>query len=112
MKTLTLTAMAILFAPLAHADFNSDAAGKSVRCVGHQTIVVLDKARTEIMVIDAIDPGHPAKYKITKRESDGDSFVSYKGKEIGGTDEATVSLDDRGDEIVYKDGSKMALKCP
>lgn len=111
MTKLTLCAFALLLSPLAHADFNSDAAGKSVRCTGNQTIVVLDKARTLIMVIDAVDPGHPAKYQITKRNSDGDTFVSYTGKEIGGKGTATVSLDDRGDEL-DQDGARMKLQCP
>lgn len=110
MKSI-LVIPAILLAGLsARADFNSDSPGKSVRCTGTGTVVIADKARKVIKVIDLIDPGHPSQYKIVHRESDGDTETTYTSDR----DEVELTFSDRGDTLVYTGPrpTVLPLTCP
>jgi len=113
----TFFVLTMLVAGTVHASYNSNVPGKSVRCTGPQVVVIINKARTEITVINANDPGHPEKYQVLAdgKFTDGDTMVSYRGSD-NSEDPSYVDLnfDDQGDSLVYREDAEnpIKLKCP
>jgi hypothetical protein len=103
----------------AHADFSTDAQTKTVVCKAPQMIVKINQDRTQITVIDLIDPDHSEKYSVnpSKKVTDGDTFISYDGVEVSPDPETfvTLSLNDQGDSITFRhdtdEDAPIALDC-
>lgn len=114
MKTAFFAA-ALLIANFAHASFNTDVPGKAVRCHVANTTIAINKARTQITVTYAYDPGHPEVYNVLAngRTSDGDTFVTYEGQPVGSGDSVLLSFDDQGDQLAYGHdaANPIPLKC-
>ena len=109
MKFALVLVLSVFVFGNAYAGYNSDAEGHAVRCKGTQMSVVINAARTEITVINAIDSGHPEEYRgVRKSDSDGDTFTSYSSR----NNEVTLTFDDQGDTLTYKGQSPIKLHCP
>jgi hypothetical protein len=108
MKKNLILFLSLLPLASAHAGYNSDVEGKAVRCTAPQTVVIINAARTRITVIDAIDPGHPEKYDVVDRDTDGDTMISY----ISQGNDVVLSFDDQGDTLTYRGQAPLNLKCP
>jgi hypothetical protein len=108
MKKSVVLFLTMLPLSAAHASYNTDGSEKAIRCTATQTVVIVNAARTELTIIDTIDSGHPEKYAIVNRSSDGDTFVTYNTDTAG----LSVSFDDQGDTLTYPGQRPLRLKCP
>jgi hypothetical protein len=105
MKNLILPTLTLLFSVQAFADFNLANNGKVVECssADDQTWVLNAQRTTVKFTIEGETQG--AK-KITKRDSDGDTFVAYT------TSEGVLTLSDRGDSFQFTgEESEQSLDC-
>ena len=101
MKTLLVMPLVMMaVASTAMADFNLAASGKTVVCSAddNQTWVLNAKRTTVKYTVEGESLG---AQKITKRDSDGDTFVSYT------VEQGTLTLSDRGDTFQF-DGDQEA----
>ena len=112
---MIIVALTLLAAGSAHADLSADVQGKAVRCTGSEFAVVINQARTEITVINQVDPGHPEQYSVSPADkmSDGDTYATYTGTDLidAGSESVVLSFDNRGDTLTYKGQAALALHC-
>jgi hypothetical protein len=95
-------AVTIVFASaLAMASFKTAAEEKQIICESADgDHVTLNKARASFRVHIAGNEGSDLIYSISKKNTDGDTFVSFVSADYNG---AVLSLDDRGDNLVFSD---------
>jgi hypothetical protein len=112
MKALVLSFAvfaAIATVQTAHADYNTDGLDRTITCKAGNLSVSINARRTQITVTSAYDPAHPDTYLVGKRDTDGDTFVSYVAQD----DAVTLSFDDQGDSVYFKDSNQTSsVKCP
>ena len=83
--------------------FNLAANGKAVTCFGEDNYSFdLNAKRTTVKV--TVEGESLGAKSITKRDSDGDTYVSYK------TSQGTLRLDDRGNTYTFTDTPKEPWK--
>lgn len=84
--------------------FNLAGNGKEVRCVGPDNIsLILNAQRTTLKF--TIEGESSGPQKITKRDSDGDTYVSYTTKD------GVLRLDDQGNTYSYYKDSPWDVNC-
>lgn len=84
--------------------FNLAANGKEVRCSGPDNLsLVLNAQRTTLKLV--IEGEHSEPQKITKSDSDNDTYVSYTTKD------GVLRLDDQGNTYSYYKDTPWDVTC-
>ena len=116
MKKIMILILAL--APMfAVANFSLAAKNGKIQCQGQNVRLTINASRTVFSTLETGDDGHPQMYKIINRNSDGDSFVSYMGKNAENVS-LIVTLADRdafqpglSDSLLYQEQQAIVLKC-
>ncbi len=105
-KKLMFALLTTFVALSAKADFNLDSNEKAVNCQGEDNQSwVLNRNRTAVKY--TVEGESAGAQKITNRQSDGDTFVSYT------TSEGVLTLSDQGDTYQFngdKDAETISCK--
>jgi len=99
----------VLLTAQAQANFGTDKASRVIKCTADELEVTVNAKRTEIQLYWAGDEAGPQHYAITKRQSDGDTFVAYSAN----AGQLTISFSDRsGDRLELLDSQEtIDLNC-
>lgn len=101
----------------AFASFSTSARKAAVVCKGNDLQVTLNVSRTAFSTLEPGDDGHPQTYKIIRKNSDGDSFVSFIGKNAEGVIVALILADEgayqqsMSDVFELSGGATTSLRC-
>jgi hypothetical protein len=107
MKLLCLASALFLFALTAQANFQTGSGSKAVTCTitdGGGTISI-NKDRKEVTVQAKSRHNYNGTYMVTKRKTDGHTYISYTAGGI------LLTFSDHGDKVTF-DGSPSNLSCP
>lgn len=84
--------LAIMLAPLLTlASFKTSTKSGKINCAGKDIKLTINASRTAFSTVEPGDDNHPQSYRVTKKNSDGKSFVTYTGENNEGYT-LTVSL--------------------
>ncbi len=110
MKTLTTFCLVSLISTAALADYNLAMNGKTVECYGDDNVsITLNAKRTWITYTVE---GEAVKYKITDKDTDGDTRVTYYAAETDSQGPFVLSLDDQGDAYSFAENDELAgIEC-
>lgn len=107
----------IVIPTLSFANFNISEKNGAIVCKGKNLVLIMNSAKTAFSTLEVGDDGHLQYYKITRRNSDGDSFVVFTGNNAEGG-EAALVLADQGayrqnmsDVFEFIGGASTAIKC-
>lgn len=112
-----IASILIVFPAFAFANFNISAKNGAIVCKGKNLSLTMNASKTAFSTLGLGDDGHPQNYKVTGRNSDGDSFVAFTGNNAEGA-KVVLVLADQGaykqnmsDVFEYIGGASTAMKC-